>query len=188
MLQTRLIVAAAALLLTGGVVSAADDGKTPAEQLDAAVKKITALQNDLAALKSKVDRIESTQRSWIDTMEVRQQLQDLQAEMIRLRDEVRASEKRSTSGYAPMPKNDDSRIPPTRTETYRMATATVRLRNDFPFTQEVLVNGAPYILAPGDDVRVPVAAGTFSLQVMSRDAVPRSVTVPAGYVHTLWLH
>jgi hypothetical protein len=176
-----------AAILTGfsAASAPADDPKTPAEKAEEfqrqATQKLTLIQNDIAGVKSRLDALESNRAATSDAIDVNYKLDDLRNELRRLRADLNLAGKQSTSEFSRMP-NLPGEPTPKRSESLRLGSGTVRLITEFPFTQELLVNGIPHLLAPGESRDVPVTAGTFTYEGLSTDYLRRVSTVPAGMV------
>lgn len=170
-------------LLAGILIPAAaraDDPmpKTPQEKLEASIKqldqKLTQVQNDIATLDGRIRRLESSSGSTNGLTETNKAIADLRASIDALRDEMRTSQ-RSTSQYAPQ-----------NNQAYRLATTgTLRVINEFVLPQDISVNGMTYQVEPGQVAQFTLPAGTFSFQVLSRDALPRSRELTGGTVYTV---
>src|SRR5262249_22453755 len=179
----------AAVLAAIAPVARGDDPKppaTPLERIEALQKdmtqKITALQADVAQLKAQAARLDSTQNVLLDTWEMRNQIESLQAEVVRLRQQLAAAGRPTmppaagSPGPAPWPpsvsnlgpnpggfnrmpdgRRDSNKVEPPR-DSQRPPLGTFRIINALPRPEVVRVNGhEEYSLAPGDVVDVPLS-------------------------------
>jgi hypothetical protein len=196
----RSLVLAAAALAAGLPVARGDDPKPPplpTDRIEALHKdlnkKIADLQADVAALKAQAARLEAQQGAVIDTWEARNTIDRLQNEVTRLRDQIAAADRGSSStsnlgpqgnGYNRMPEGRrDSKKIDLPSEPLRAGRGYLRIVNDSAFAHEVVVNGRSFIVPGLNTADLPVAPGEFSYQVVGRTAL-RQRTVPAGMVFT----
>src|SRR5262249_23645799 len=94
----RGLVLAAVLLAGTTPMARGDDPKppaTPLERIEALQKdlnqRLTALQAEVAALKAQVGRLDTTQNVLIETWEMRNQIELLQGEVARLKEQLAAA-------------------------------------------------------------------------------------------------
>lgn len=156
-------------------------------------QKITDLQNEVAALKTQAARLEAHQTVLADSWHLRTQLELLQGEVARLKDQLQAVERNSASpglSRLPLPsdRRESLRLDSSRQNTLRQTVGALRLINQLPSIQEVRVNGVSYFLLPGEQIDVTVPAGTFTYQVVGIDPMPRTRTMAAGRVFTAQIH
>jgi uncharacterized small protein (DUF1192 family) len=156
-------------------------------------QKIADLQTDVAALKAQAARLEANQTVLADTWHLRTQIELLQGEVARLKDQLQAADRSSSSaGASRMPSPSDRREalrPDTsRRDDFRLSAGALRLINQMPTIQEVRVNGVSYFLMPGEQIDVTLPAGTFTYQVVGIDALPRNRSIVAGRVFTAHIH
>src|SRR5262249_39177460 len=149
----------------------------------------------------------------IDTWEMRNQIEGLQAEVTRLREQLAAAKRSTPPSVAPVPPSvsntgpatggfdrmpdavrdsnkmtDPTRMAPPST-SLKPALGTFRIINAMPRQEVVRLNGRDdYVLAPGDVVDVPLPPGPFTYQVMGIDLAPRTSTVVAGKVASDTIH
>jgi hypothetical protein len=212
----RNVVLAAVVLAATAPLAFGDDPKppvTPLERIESLLKdlspKIAALQADVAALKQQTGRLDSTQNVLLESWEMRNQIESLQTEVARLKEQLAASRRAvppSASNVGPpvgpppdnyqrMPDasqsfkmTEPSRMPPPST-SLRPALGTFRIINELPRQEVVRVNGHDeYVLAPGDVVDVPLPPGPFTYQVLGIDLAARTMTSVAGKVATATIH
>jgi hypothetical protein len=163
-------------LLAGLLVpafAAADDPKTPQEKLD---EKLTNILNQLASVNQKLEAIEKKVAQRSDLTDTTLMLSDLREEINKLRRETRSAQKPATE-FGKMPGAG-------RGDSFRAASGTFRIINDFGEVAFVEVNGVGYTVSPGM-TEIPVPAGTFAYQVFGHDAAPQSRTVEAGKVREI---
>jgi uncharacterized small protein (DUF1192 family) len=156
-------------------------------------QKITDLQNEVAALKTQAARLEAHQTVLADSWHLRTQLELLQGEVARLKDQLQAVERNSASpglSRLPLPsdRRESLRLDSSRQNTLRQTVGALRLINQLPSIQEVRVNGVSYFLLPGEQIDVTVPAGTFTYQVVGIDPMPRTRTMASGRVFTAQIH
>ncbi len=210
---------AAVVLAATAPLARGDDPKppaTPLERIEALQKdlnqKLTTLQADVAALKTQVARLDTTQNVMLDTWELRNHIESLQAEVARLREQLAAAVRAamppaSNLGPAPVPpamsnlgpnpggynrmpdgRRDSNKVEPSR-DSQRPPLGTFRIINRLPRSEVVRVNGREeYTLAPGDVVDVPLSPGPFTYQVLGIDLAPRTSIVVVGKVSAATIH
>lgn len=157
-------------------------------------QKIADLQSEITALKAQAARLEANQTVLADSWHLRTQIELLQSEVARLREQLQASERggsASTANRLPMPpgtRREALRPDPNLRDDLRPTTGALRLINQLTTIQEVQVNGVSYFLMPGEQIDVTVPAGTFTYQVVGIDPLPRTRSMVAGRVFTANIH
>jgi hypothetical protein len=157
--------------------------KTLEQQQKDLLTKLNLIQNDIASLKERLDRMESNKSTLLDSYDVKLKLEELHADILKLHNELNAS-RRSTSAFNPMPQLPNE-PPAKRSESLKLSSGTVRLTNDFLTTQHVIVNGLNYSIVPGETRDIPVQAGDFTYQIWGLDVAPRVSSVPAGMLKAI---
>src|SRR5262245_51416990 len=121
----------AAVMLAATPLAYGDDPKPPATPLERIEtlqrelnQKLTALQADVAALKQQAARLGSTQNVLIDTWEMHNQIEFLQSEVARLRDQLAVANRPAmppaASNYGPAPGGYNRMPEAGRRDSYRM--------------------------------------------------------------------
>jgi hypothetical protein len=141
------------------------------------LQKLNQIQNDIASLKDRMDRIESSKSSATDSYDIRLKLEELHADLLRVRSFLNG--RISTSGFQSMPQPGDEPAPK-QTESRRMTAGKVEIRNDSFSIQRVIVNDLSYAIAPGETRDIFVAPGEFTYWVQDVESAPRTSYVPAG--------
>lgn len=156
--------------------------------------KIAELQSEITALKAQAARLEANQTVLADSWHLRSQIESLQGEVARLRDQLQSSERGGSGSVAnrmpaaPGTRREALRPDPSLRDDGRMASGALRLINQLTTIQEVRVNGVSYFLMPGEQIDVTVPAGTFTYQVVGIDPLPRTRSMVAGRVFTANIH
>ncbi|MCX7700723.1 MAG: hypothetical protein N2039_07580 [Gemmataceae bacterium] len=157
-------------------------------------QKIADLQSEISALKAQAARMEANQTVLADSWHMRTQIESLQSEVARLREQLQANERggsASTANRLPMSpgtRRESLRPDPNLRDELRPTTGALRLINQLTTIQEVRVNGVSYFLMPGEQIDVTVPAGTFTYQVVGIDPLPRTRSMVAGRVFTANIH
>jgi len=183
-----LAILTAALATAPEIIRAADPEKTktppPAagkdlERIDKALQKmgseiardieglklqVDQLRKDLDALRKTEPRVSNYGPAGKDIDELRKQLDLVQQTLNAIRGQL-----------------------PTTSTSLRPAAGTSRIRlvNDYPFTNEFVVNGGRYILEPGMTRELSLSAGTFSYRVPTVGITDQDRVLGANEVYTI---
>ena len=152
--------------------------KTLAQQQKDILTKLNQVQNDMASLKDRLDRLETAKSNSIDSIDLKTKFDDLRAEVQRLRYDLNAN-RSSTSDYQQMPPVEGEPLPK-RSESWRLSYGMVQIKNDYPTVQSIYVNDRLYTLAPGQTQDVPVPPGRFTYQLADAEMSARISSVALG--------
>jgi len=139
------------------------------DQLDRSVKDA---QNKTASLDDRLYRLQREALTADDVRQIRSQIDQLQRDFDAVRSQV-GSVRESLKTSPTSPSVSQNLTPPS-------GYGTLRVRNDYLTTMEVIVNGRSYWLTPGVETDIHVPGGSFTYQVIGVDSVPRTRTIIAG--------
>ncbi len=150
--------------------------KTLEQQQKEMLTKLGQIQNDIASLKDRLDKIDANKSSSLDASDIKSKLDDLRSDVQRIQSQLNGDQ-RSASGFSRMPQGGE---PQPKHESFSYGGTSVRLINDFVTTQDIMVNDRVYSVAPGEVREVPVPPGEFTYRVLGVDVAPRISSVGAG--------
>ncbi len=155
-------------------------------KMDTASNQMASISDSIATLKRETAslerRLQEVERSYVPSSEI----QSLRDQVDRLRDElssVRRSESQLRESLKVSPNIIGAPANPVPLNapsiSHRMDYGTLRVSNDLPLPQEVVVNGAGYTIAPLSSLEIGVPAGTFTYYVVGYPMTVRTRTITA---------
>jgi hypothetical protein len=150
-------------------------------KMDTASNQMAIISESIATLKRETTslehRLQEVERTTIHSGE----LQVLRDQVDHLRDELNAV-RRSESQLRDSLKVNPNTIaaqgsPAPGAPSTDARYGTLRITNDFPFNQEVVVNGTPHVVAPLSSKDISVPVGTFTYYVVGYPMAVRTRTI-----------
>ena len=172
-----ILAAFAAVLVCGSqafAVEPADDLKNINAKQDAIVKKLDDIMNKVISIDNRLYSLERADDK--EVRELRRQLESLRNEMSALRSQL--ANQGTTAQSSPLNSGAAATAP-----TVPAGMSVLQIRNDFPSTMEVIVNGKTISLLPNQTGNVNITPGTFTFRVVGVDSADRQRSVALGKVY-----
>jgi len=153
-------------------------------KMDSASNQMASISESIATLKRETAslerRLQEVERSYVPSGEV----QVLRDQVDRLRDELNTIRRSASQLRESLRVNPNTIAAPTSPVPGAPSTdahhGTLRVTNDYPFSQEVMVNGTPHVVGPLSSVDISVPVGTFTYYVVGYPMAVRTRTITTG--------
>ncbi len=152
-------------------------------------ERLDAMQRDLNLQRERLDTMERTAVRDSELNALRDQVDRLRADL----DGVRRSESRyreslkpGNSGY--IPRTDVPMPDASLYSANRMSFGTLRVTNDFPIGQDIVVNNRSYPVPPHSFIDISVPAGTFNYFVVDDPVGVRTRTIAGNRVFPIRIY
>jgi hypothetical protein len=170
----------AAMVVCGNLafaVEPADDLKNIASKQEVVIKKLDDIMNRVISIDNRLLGLEKANTDGEkEVRELRRQLESLRYEMNTLRSQL--ANQGTTSQSSPLNSGAAATAP-----VVPAGMSVLQIRNDFPSTMEVIVNGKTISLLPNQTGNVNITPGTFTFRVVGVDTADRQRTVALGKVY-----
>ncbi|MFL5338648.1 MAG: hypothetical protein ACJ8F7_00640 [Gemmataceae bacterium] len=160
-----------------------------ANQMSSVQAAMAAVKRDLTSMERRLTELERTAVPASEVQVLRDQLDHLREEL----SAVRQSESRLRQALKP----GSGVIPPTAVPqqvgpgvpgiSRRADTSTLRVANDFPIDEDIVVNGTHYLVAPLSTLDIVVPAGNVSYFLPSNPVVHERALV-SGHIHPIRIY
>ena len=178
MSRSWILATAAAMTICGAqsfAVEPADDLKNLNSKQDKIISKLDEMLNRIITLD---DRVWSLQQANSGN---EKEIRDLKRQIETLRNDMNALRSQlGTSGNISMSSPIGGGGTNPTTPSAGTGLGTLQVRNEYPTTMNVVVNGQTFEVLPNQTANIRVPAGTFKYRVLGVDTEDRTRTVTAG--------